>query len=188
MTAAKGRAGPEAGFSLVEMLVTLAIFAAVGIACYAILTTIIRVRDQTEGRLEAYATLDRALILFSRDLEQGSAQDVVFADDVLAFERPGPDGPRTVRYLVTDDTLIRQTTDPAGQGRLDQTLLTRVGGFDLRFLDGAGAWADVWPPESGEGDLRAVELALELQDFGADPVTILRLAELPRSLPPSLTQ
>ena len=51
MTPSPPRAGSEAGFTLVEMLVALALFALVGLASFALLETVIRTRDRTEGRL-----------------------------------------------------------------------------------------------------------------------------------------
>ena len=48
---------PTAGFSLVEVLVALAIFALIGVAGFSMLDQVLRTQRLTEGRLERLAEL-----------------------------------------------------------------------------------------------------------------------------------
>ena len=68
MTPARAAPPGDAGFTLVEMLVALALFAAIGLAGFTVLDTVVRVRGGTEGRLERLGEIDRALALLTLDL------------------------------------------------------------------------------------------------------------------------
>ena len=70
----------EAGVTLIEMLVALSLFALVGIASFTTLDTILRVRERTDGRLEHLAQLDRALLVFGRDIVQADPGTVTLRD------------------------------------------------------------------------------------------------------------
>lgn len=173
----------QAGVTLVEMLVALAVFALVGLACLAILDTIIRVRDRTEGLLASHAAIDRALIVFSRDLEQSVPGDVALRDAALTFRREVATGALRLRYAILDGALLREITNETG-AMLSQQVLGDVQAMGLRFLDGSLQWQETWPPEAGGGDLRAVELRLQLGPEGAGSTSVLRLAEMPRAIVP----
>ena len=167
--------GGEAGITLVEMLVALAIFALIGVASYTTLETILRVRERTDGRLEALARLDRALTVFSRDIAQADPATVRLSSDGLSAVLGDNAGLR--QYRLAEDVLIRQSGNPQETDvSLDQPLVPAVAQMRLRILDAAGTWHVEWPAE-GQGDPvpRGVELELEF-DSGS---TLRRTVALP---------
>lgn len=178
----------EAGVTLVEMLVALAIFALVGLASFAVLDAVIRTRDRTEGRLERVAEIDRALFLFGRDLLQGDAGATTLADGVLAFGLRGAGGPAVMSYTFVDGVLERRVGGPDGSGPR-QRLLPGLAAARFRGLDASGAWHDAWPPEAAEGGgdeapaLVGVEMVLALAEGEGAP-TVRRLVPLARVAEP----
>lgn len=178
MTPGAPRAGSEAGFTLVEMLVALALFALVGLASFTLLDTVIRTRDRTEGRLEAVATLDRALILFGRDLAQSDPGSHRIADGVLTLGLGTAGGPSELSYALVDDRLTRRANDRGAA--VEQPLVAGIAGLAWRGLDRAGVWHEVWPPETESDTLAAVEMRLTLAEEA--PATVRRLVELPIGL------
>ena len=169
------RAGSEAGFTLVEMLVALALFALVGLASFALLDTVIRTRDRTEGRLEAMAVLDRALILFGRDLAQSDPGSHRIAEGVLTLGLGMTGGPSDLSYALVDGTLTRRAN---GQGAaVEQQLVAGIAGLAWRGLDREGVWHEIWPPQTENSLLAAVEMRLTLAEEAS--ATVRRLVELP---------
>lgn len=178
MTSAGSRAGQEAGFTLVEMLVALALFALVGLASFTLLDTVIRTRDRTEGRLEEVAVLDRALILFGRDLGQSDPGSHRISDGVLTLSLEAAGGPRELSYELADDALTRRAEQV---GTItEQRLVGRVSALTLRGVDRAGGWHETWPPERDGEPLVGIEMQMTLGEEA--PTTVRRLVELPSSL------
>lgn len=171
---------PQAGLTLVEMLVALALFALVGLASFAMLDTVIRVRDQTEGRLETVAAIDRALLLFSQDLAQSRTADRTLADGQLGFRAMMPQGSAAMRYHLQDGVLLRSLDREDTAVALDQRVLGGVLTAEWRVLDAANMWHDKWPqPEASENRLIAVQMVLTLEGSAASDLTVRRLIEIP---------
>lgn len=175
MTAGPSRAGREAGFTLVEMLVALALFALVGLASFTLLDTVIRTRDRTDGRLEELAVLDRAMILLRRDLGQSDPGSHAIADGVLSLSLAGAGGPRELSYALVGDVLTRRAEQDGAM--VEQPLMAGVAILGLRGLDRAGGWHDAWPPETSSEPLVGIEMRLTMAQ--ATPATVRRLVELP---------
>lgn len=166
-----GRA-TDAGLTLVEVLVALALFSLIGLSGFAMLDNILRVRAGTEARLERLAEIDTALTLFSRDLHQSDPQTLIKDQQRLAMVRFGT-GP--LAWLPVDGALVRRQVASG----FDQQIVGDVSTMAVRVLDSAGTWHDTWPqPRTGAiglpPSLRAVELRLELPE-GA----ITRLIDMP---------
>ncbi len=172
----------DAGLTLIEMLVAMAIFAVIGVAGLGILDTVLRTNERTEGRLERLAEIDRALLILRRDLAQLAPAAVTLSDDTLTFERSGAERPVGIRFALDEDgTLTRRLRDDGGDPAV-QTLLTDVSTADWRLMDGARIWQESWPPGSGPAAPIAAELTLTLRlPLASDPVSVTRLIALPES-------
>ena len=171
----------EAGVTLIEVLVSLAIFAVIGIAGLTVLDTVARTGERTDGRLDRLAEIDRAFLVIRRDLAQISGLDTRLNEDGLAFRRLDAEGSFAVRYHADDTDLTREIrrSDPTP---MDQLLLTGVRDVQWRLLDGAKRWAPLWPPEGVSSPQRplAAELTLEVTRNGMDlPQSVTRIFALP---------
>ena len=166
----------DAGITLVEMLVALALFSLVGLAGFTMLDAVLNVQDRTDGRLERLAGIDRTLMVFSRDFSQADPLSVTLTPEAL--EAVAGDTRRG--YRIDVGTVIRKTENiEDGEPALQQALLENVSGLSFRILSTGQQWFEEWPVEDIPPQARAVEMTLTLE--GGD--TVLRLAELP-GVPP----
>lgn len=148
----------EAGFTLIELMISLGLFALIAVAGLALVEGVIRVQDRTETRLDRLADLQRAMFVISSDVDQITGTDMRGNPASFLFKRIGPaaGGPAVeVRYSIANGNLVRQV------GSQLQTVLGGVSVLRWRYWD--GAWHRSWPVE-GEGRLPwplAVEVQLE---------------------------
>jgi len=176
----KGRS-PETGLSLIEVLVSLAIFALIGIAGLAVLNTVARTGERTDGRLDRLAELDRAFLVISRDLAQVTWAQMTLGDDALAFQRTGAPRPFKITLSLQDTTMIRRV-DLGTSLPVDQHLLSGVATIQWRLLDHSKSWHAVWPPVALDPRTRplAAELTLGIWRDGVEGTgSLTRLFPLP---------
>ena len=175
------------GFTLLEMLVALAVFAVIGVMAGRILSGMVDMSEFTHQRGDALAQAQRAFSVIERDVLQLAARPVrdefgeaapalaVGSATLAEFTRAGwrnpLDEPRAqlqrVAYALREDTLLRlfwPVLDRADDARpRAQTLLTGV--IDATFVvrDSAGAEHAHWPAQGGDGGGDAQPVALELR-------------------------
>lgn len=165
------RARAPAGFTLVELLVALAIFAMLGAAGVALLRGGVDASQASAARFDESARLLRVRALLLDDLAQAAPRRVRDSNGVLlpAFAGARGNGPGTLLLALTrrgwtnDDGLARASLQrvewhlsPAGAlerrawPMLDgaapgapATLLTGLTGATVRFRT-RGAWTDRW--------------------------------------------
>lgn len=200
---------PAPGFTLIEMLVALAIFAMVSAVSFTGIMVMIDNRERVTDHADRLAAVQTAVALLERDLQQavarpirdplGDPRDAMLSDDLAALEftRSGRSNPLGVRrselervaYRIEEDTLVRlswQVLDqPPDPPRRDRALLDNATDISLRFMDDDAQWLPTWPPADalpGAAQLpRAVEVTIALDDL--DTVTrVIGLANTPAHL------
>ncbi|WP_226948552.1 PulJ/GspJ family protein, partial [Rhizorhabdus wittichii] len=62
--------GREAGFTLIELMISLALFGLIALAGLALVDSLMGIRDRTEGRLDRLAEVQRAMYVIDNDLTQ----------------------------------------------------------------------------------------------------------------------
>lgn len=160
---------PERGFTLLELLVAIAILALVAVGSYRLLVDTIATRDQGLARERALRELQRADMILQRDLLQlaprairdefGDVQPafLLTPEGAMEFTRRGWRNPLQaarsdlvrVRYRVDQGRLLREhwaTLDRARAAAPEKTvLLEGVTDFHLQVFAN-GSWIPDWPP------------------------------------------
>ncbi len=178
---ATGRCGTRprgGGFTLLELLVAVAIFAIVAAAAYGGLSVVLSSDAKLDEHSHALSKLQLSLQLIQRDLLQASPRSArdQYGDTELAFvsgpapERlfsltragwPNPAGlPRSdlarVAYSLDGDQLLRlswpQLDRAPGTKPTSTVILDGVDTVDLRYMDTEGTWHDQWPPLGASPD------------------------------------
>jgi len=174
------RAG--AGFTLLELLIAIALFALLGLGTYRMLEAVLRSDEVVRAQETQLRELGRALWSLERDLIQavprpirdgyGDEQNAFLGqlaslDEGVAFEltRSGWRNPtglhranlQRVRWRLAGDSLERLywvvlDRDVDSQPRV-QRVLDDVSALRLRYLDSESGWHEEWPPfEFGRSD------------------------------------
>jgi general secretion pathway protein J len=167
----------SAGFTLIELIISMGLFALIAVAGLALVDGIIKVQGRTEKRMDRLADLQRALFVVSSDIDQISRGRVSGGGEKLNFTRaaPGFGGPAIdLQYSVANGNLVR------GSGALVQTVVAGVSDVRWRFFDGA-AWADRWPVKDEDKDRWPRAVAIEFQAIGpgGTPGALRRVVTLP---------
>lgn len=178
------------GFTLVEVLVATAVFAAMAALAWGGLDSVIRAREALVADQEAFAQLQRAVNALERDLQAAVARPVRgnYGEPLPALQGDtdhleltrlgysGPDGARSalerVLYQV-DAKKLRRGRYPVldrASGTLPafNDLRSGVRTFRLRYLGQNGGWLDAWPPRDAAREVmpRAVEFRLDIEGLG----------------------
>lgn len=152
----------QSGFTLVEVLVTMAIFAVIGIASYQVLSQMVSTEQQSSEHREALEQLQFSQLLMQQDIRQLVAKptrpndtevthqylssDASFLDSdsgVLAFVRSGFDNPgdvlpraevQPIVYRVLDGDLQRLSYSFVNDRSNEPTVQTLLNGvIDMSF-------------------------------------------------------
>jgi len=166
----------DSGFTLLELLVSLSIFALIGVMAYCGLETVMTQQSRTEEASQRLADLQKAYRIMQRDLEQMVDRKIrnEYGDTIdglvggrgftgIEFSRAGHPNPagflrsnlQRVAYVPDQDTLLRQTwrvLDRAQDSRPDeQVLVEGISRFSMRFLGTTNEWVETWPPTATQG-------------------------------------
>lgn len=190
------RGRPGTGFTLLELLVVLVIFAVLSVMAYGGLGSVLTTRARVAEALERTAALQKGYLRLRNDFQQlrarpardnyGDAQPALMADrDAVEFTRSGWRNPlslprsalQRVGYRLEDGRLLRlswRVLDRASNSEpVEVALFDQVEEARWRFLDKKLEWQESWPSQaasvSGTADPeppQAVELTLVFKDLG----------------------
>lgn len=159
----------EGGFTLLELVISLGLFALIAVAGLGLLDSVLNVQGRTDTRLSRLAELQRAMFVVQSDLDQITRGEMSGGGSGVAFTRiagglGGP--PMPVRYGAAGGVLVRSAPQP-------QMLLQGVSEARWRFRDG-NAWIDRWPPSEERKAEWPRAVSVELQVAGQGPQGLLR--------------
>ncbi len=188
------------GFTLLEMLVAIVIFAVMAAVAYTTLIQTIKIGSQVSEAGRRLSELQFALSYFNQDWMQvsprkirnqyGDTEDqVVLADNSISFTRSGwgnllqhkRSELQRVRYELDDKKLVRRHWRSLDQGigeePLTTVILPAVESFEIELIDLQDQSILSWPNTitPGLGQPVALKLTLDLEDFGE----IRRIMEIP---------
>ena len=176
----------EAGFTLIEVVISLALFALVSMAGLALVDSVIRVEQGTAGRVERLGALQRTMFVIVRDLEQSSAGTLRETKGGVSFERSAStlyEAGRPIGYALRGDSLYRIIGGSGAQTA--QLLIGGVAGASWSFyFDGMG-WQSDMPTDAQNVPLRPAAVAVDilLDDSAAPSGALRRVVELPAPTP-----
>lgn len=179
------------GFTLLELLIAIAVFAIMSVMAYGGLSSVILNSSQTEKELEKIQKVQRAIFTITRDLTQitnrnirdefGNTQPHLDTggniDYLVEFTRSGRRNPAKlirsnllrVAYKHEDEKLIRifwsQLDRTQDVEPYEDVLLENVTLAELRYLDDTNEWHTQWPPLSATTSTTAIDnpKAIELK-------------------------
>ncbi len=197
------RRSAQRGFTLLELIVAVAVFALVAVMAQAGLSAVVRAAQANRAAAEQTREIDLLLLRIDREMAQVLARPVRGAyGDTRAAVQGGADrveytslsffegariAPvrRGIELRGKELIIWEQSRLDAGPGtqRRETLLADQVQRFRISYLEGGESF-DRWPPRRsnrGPGILPvAVEFRLELEGFGA----IERVIELPENALP----
>ena len=207
------RNGPHSGFTLLELLVALAVFAVISVAAYSGLQSVLFTQVVVELETQRLAQVQMAFNFLERDMEQAVPRGIrdeyglerpalesnTLGGELLTLTRAGWDNPleqeratlQRLAYRLQEGRLVRQYWDTLDRSGIveprETTLLDDVLETEVRFLDEQDAWQPEWPPRgAGEATTmlpRAIEFSVVLGDWG-EITRLFRLPETLRTGPP----
>lgn len=196
----------ENGFTLIEVLVALAVFGVLSALAYMTLSQTLRNSDMLNERMDRLQAIQRTMNYLSTELLQAAPRAIradlgqyepallsSFASDfALQLTHSGwPNSagvPRSTQqrtaYRIEDDELIRYHWNV-----LDRTvnnvpvatvLLDEIDGLTFRFLQSDGEWMDQWPPINVQVETNSVSLprAVEITLALPDEGELTRIVEV----------
>jgi len=171
----------SAGFTLIEVVVALALFAIIAAAGVALVNTVLDAQARTAGRLDRVGDLSRAMVVIGRDVTEIADAPLAGGAASIGFDRhAGGGGAIGVTYRLDGEVLER-----IANGRT-QVVLDHVAGVRWRYYAAPGGWQDRWPATVVQARGWPVAVAVEVDLAGPGlGGTLRRVVDLPvRPLPP----
>ncbi|WP_433738308.1 type II secretion system protein GspJ [Pseudomonas putida] len=176
-------ASRQVGFTLLELVIAMAVFALLGLASWTLFDTVLRVQQVTLTHERELRGLQRAIAVIERDLLHITEQPIVLEQTLLHWQRSHwrnpQDLPRSERQALTyrfeNGALWRESR---GEGALivqRQKLLGDVRHVSWRLFDAQAGWRS-------DGHVKA-PLALEMQLSAGRFEAIRRVLLMPEALP-----
>tara|TARA_R110002072_G_scaffold113986_1_gene243818 strand:+ start:6315 stop:7028 length:714 start_codon:yes stop_codon:yes gene_type:complete len=181
------------GFTLLEVLVAMAIFSVIGLGAHQMLRTIIDTHEKTKSQIQGFSDLSRAFVILGRDISQTVPRNIrdEYGEPIpalmlasgpyfLELTRTGWSNPigsarsnlQRVAYELNEDGEIERhfwlVLDRAEDSEpITQIVLTGVEDFRIQMLTEDGESTDIWPDsESGLQIPVAAEVILQTKSFG----------------------
>jgi general secretion pathway protein J len=197
----------DRGFTLIEIIVAVAIAAILAVMGYQAMESALSNRDRIRAHEERLRALQFTMRSLVQDLSQLTPRPVrqplgvdhlaAISSNPFMFTRGGWTNPvglerstlQRVQYVVRDQQLFREywlvLDAQLNPPPVSRPLLDGVVNFQVRFMDEGRQWQSIWPPSPQNGAPvsarqlgqrpRAVEVTLELKDFGV----LTRIIEVP---------
>ena len=168
----------QAGLTLIELLVAVAIFSLLAALAYGGLINVLATRTAVDVESQRLATLQRAFLRIGRDLEQAAPRGIrdAYGDQqpalrslvdsdaglqtvielTIAGRRSLPGETRSklqrISYVLREDALLRLNWPVLDRAQdtvaHESALLEGIEDLQLRYLTVEGVWLTQWPAET----------------------------------------
>lgn len=201
------RRNAQKGFTLIEVLVAMAIFAILSALAYGTLNQTLLSADILSSRMDRLQALQRTMRMLTDDLYQLSPRPVrdELGDNyapalstgfqsgfAIELTRSGWNNPMVLprstmqraAYRIEDEELVRYhwmvLDRTLSNEPVSVVLLDGIESIQFRFVQANGEFTDQWPPlaQSGPTNLRMRPRAVEITLRLADEGEIVRLVEV----------
>lgn len=165
----------QTGFTLLELVIAMAIFALLGLASWKLFDGVLRVQQGTAAHERELRTLQRAMAVIERDVLHVTEQPVLLKQNVLQLQRSNwrnpLDQPRSGRqmlaYRLDKGVLWRESQAEGAQSVQRQRLLDDVRQLRWRVFDSQSGWSSDWASGPGGNTSMALELQVSVGRFEA---------------------
>ncbi len=196
--------GNNRGFTLIEIVIALAVFAVVGTMAFTGLNAILKQQADLQQRSDQIKNIQLTLKYLERDVSQiirrsvrdqyGDRQPPFSADEnnVMSFTYSGWRNPASlsrstmqrIAYEVKDEELIRHSWNrldgAISEDSRSVPLLKNIQELEWQFLNQGSIWEKRWPPINVEpesaGLPRAVSISFNIKPWGK----ITRIISVPK--------
>lgn len=169
----------ESGFTLLELVAALAIFALLAVMAYGGLDSVLMTKRSVGVAQERMTQWQKGVFRLRTDLESavnrpirdefGDLQPALYLNQrgALEFTHSGRRNPlqlprpalERVEYLLQDGSLVRRSWDQVDRVQGDEgvsyPMLEGVEELNWRYLDSNGEWGEAWPPLNFDGPIPA---------------------------------
>lgn len=179
---------PEGGFTLIEIMVAIAIFALIAAIAFPALIQFLDIRERINKKSESISDLQKTFLFLSRDMtyavnrlgkdefgDIGKSTMLVGDDSLIElttsyqdFNLDGSGVPRRVKWLFEDNTLFRvqyPVMDPDGDTRVyRQSLLTGVDDVEITVFsveDGRDSESKRWREETRLPNMLRIKVEMQ---------------------------
>ena len=203
----------RSGFTLLELLVALAIFALLSVMAYAGLSTVLTANQVLETNMERLNEVQRSITFLSRDIRQtvnrgirdtfgdiklpliGASEFDTLGTSAIELTHTGYANPlgtkrsflQRVAYRVEENTLYRNSwriLDQAQDSQADALAICHdVEALQLRYLDQTNTWHEQWPPSDPDYQGSDLPMAVEVTLTLTDWGQVVRLLPLAGTVP-----
>jgi len=176
------------GFTLIEVIIAMSIFAILAMLSYAGLRSVMDSKFSTETQLARLEQVQMAMHTLSNDLQQIAPRDAVDSlggklykastqnsEFIFEFTRSGWRNPantprstlQRVAYQLDEDKLVRiywPYVDRADETtRIERVLIENVDSLSLRFMNDKTEWVNDWPEAAilSSGSPTPIPVAIE---------------------------
>ena len=138
----------QKGFTLIEMLIAVAIFAFISVIVYSFLNASLKTTSVVNAHSERLSQLQKTLHFLQRDASQLNQHDLSFGPQLLSLITLQNEQLLNITYKINNNQLIRvdfsDLNRPVSLG-----LLKNVSSFKVQALTNNSEWKEQSTPENG---------------------------------------
>ena len=161
----------QKGFTLIEMLIAVAIFAFISVIVYSFLNASLKTTAGVNAHSERLAQLQKTLHFLQRDVSQLNQHDLSFNQQLLSLKTLQNEQLLNVSYKINNNQLVRvdfsDLDNPVSLG-----LLKDVSSFKVQVLGADNRWQDQFTP-GFESFVRALKIEITHNIWGVVETIII---------------